>query len=147
MNDAAPPVDPRPISAIANDVLHNTETLIRQELQLGLADAEGRLTVLRAELGDQVERLKLELSAKVIGGAVAFAGALTLTAAAVWLLAQAFDHQKWLAALIVGVVVSAIGVALLLRKVSAPEEATALVRKHAFEATQHDVKSIEKAIK
>jgi hypothetical protein len=147
MNTSAEPHDPRPIGAIANDVLHKTETLIRQELQLGLADAESRLVVMRAELGNELRQLKLELSAKVIGGAVVFAGALTLTAAAVWLLAQAFEHQKWLAALIVGVVLGASGVALWLRKVSAPEQATALIREHTFEATQHDVKSMEKAIK
>jgi Putative Actinobacterial Holin-X, holin superfamily III len=141
-------LDDRPLATIASDVLQKAEMLIRQELQLGLADAEGRLTVFRADLGRQLAELKLEMTAKVIGGAIAFAGALTLTAAVVLLLAKAFERQPWLAALIVGLVVTGIGVALLMRKVSMPQPAaTELVPRRSFESIQHDVKSIEKAIK
>lgn len=141
-------LDDRPLAAIASDALQKTEMLIRQELQLGLADAEGRLTVLRADLGRQLAQLKLELTAKVIGGAIAFAGALTLTAALVLLLAEAFERHPWLAALIVGLVITGVGVVLLMRDVSTPQPAAAdLVPRRSFESIQHDVKSIEKAIK
>lgn len=148
-DSGAAPRDDRPIVAIVDDVLHKTETLMRQELQLGIADAEGRLSVLRADLGAQLEQAKVDLTAKVIGGAIAFIGALTLTAAVVLLLTEAevFDRHPWLAALIVGAVISVVGVVLLMRNVRAPHAPPEIVPKRAFESIQPDVKSIEKAIK
>jgi len=92
----------RPVGEIVGELWENTEKLVRQELELGLA-----------ELDRKVTRLKADAAMAAVGGSVLYAGVLTLVAAVVLLLSKAVD--PWLAALIVGVVVSGIGFALIQR--------------------------------
>jgi hypothetical protein len=103
----------RPIGVIINDLWEKAEVLVRQEMRLGLTEAEERVGKLRRELGEQAIELKAELTAKLVGGAVLFAALLVLLAALTLLLAEAV--APWLAALIVSAVVGVGGVLLLQR--------------------------------
>ena len=92
----------RPAGEIIGELWENTEKLVRQELELALAELERR-----------VDRLKTDVTMAAVGGSVLYAGVLTLVAAVVLLLSKAVD--PWLAAMIVGVVVSGIGFMLVQR--------------------------------
>jgi hypothetical protein len=108
----------RPITAIVNDLWQNAETLIRQELQLGLAEAQERVEALKSELTGQLTRLRSEVTVQLLAALVLFAGLLSIVAALILLLAHAVS--PWLAALLVGVIISSAGVALLYRSTSLP---------------------------
>lgn len=94
--------DTRPLGVIVSELWENTEKLARQELELGLAKVDHRVT-----------EVKRDLIAMTIGGAILYAGILAVMAAIVLLLAKAID--PWLSALIVGVVVSGAGYMLVQR--------------------------------
>jgi hypothetical protein len=94
--------DTRPLGTIIAELWENTERLARQEIALGLAQVDQR-----------VDHIKGDLARVTLGGAVLYAGVLSLVAAMVLLLAKAID--PWLSALIVGVVVGGTGYALLQR--------------------------------
>lgn len=87
----------RQVGAIVADVWENAEKLLRAEVELGLA-----------ELDRRVDKLKVGLTAATIGGAVLYAGVLVLLASVVLGLSKVM--QPWLAALIVGVLVTGAGV-------------------------------------
>lgn len=141
------PVDERPIGEIVSNLWMNTETLIRQELQLGLADAEERVHVFKKQIDADVDVLKRELTIKAVAGAVAFAGVLTLTAALVLGLANVMP--AWLSALIVGVVITGGAAALLARSVRTPElpNPAELLPKRAAHSVKEDVKTVQEAMK
>jgi hypothetical protein len=109
--------DHRSLAVIVNDLWEKTELLVRQEMTLGLTEAEERVDILKADLSQRIGELKGELAAKLLAGAVIFSGALAFVAAIILLLAGAMP--AWLSALIVGVVVMASGVLLLKRDVPA----------------------------
>jgi hypothetical protein len=113
----------RPIATIVNDLWLNAETLIRQELQLGLAEAQERVDALKSELTGQLARLRVEVTGQLLAALVLFAGLLSIVAALVLLLAHAVS--PWLAALLVGVIISSAGVALLYRSAPQPSSTTA----------------------
>jgi len=111
-------VDQRTLAEIVTDLWEKTETLLRQEMRLGIAEADEKLRVLKSEAEGQLNELKVELIAKALAGGVLFAGVLSLCAALILLLSEAM--MPWLAALIVGVVLSAGAFALLQRKLPKP---------------------------
>lgn len=92
----------RPVGEIIGELWENTEKLVRQEMELGLAELDRKAT-----------RLKADVTMAAVGGSVLYAGVLTLVAAVVLLLSKAVD--PWLAALIVGVVISGVGFMLVQR--------------------------------
>lgn len=104
----------REVGAIVADVWENAEKLVRQELELGLAEIDRR-----------VQKLKLATASAAIGGAVLYGGVLVLLAAMVLGLSNVM--APWLAALIVGVVVTGIGAAM-----------SGLGKKKATEAVESD---------
>jgi putative superfamily III holin-X len=91
----------RPLAALLSDLANETGTLVRQEIAL-----------FKAETSEKLGRLGVGAGAVAAGGLVAFSGWLALIAAAILGLANVI--AAWLAALIVGVVVIAIGLGLLL---------------------------------
>jgi hypothetical protein len=139
--------DERPLSAIVLDLWEKTESLVRQEMRLGLAEAEEKVDVLKTELEAKLAALKVELAAKAVGGAVLFAGLLTLVAAVVLLLAQAV--APWVAALIVGVASSAGGFVLVRRTMRLPgaPEPNQFVPKRSIESLKRDAQTIREATK
>jgi len=135
----------RSIGTIVTDLWEKTEVLVRQEMRLGIAEAEEKVDALKIDLQGKVEQLKIELTAKAIGGLVAFAGLLTIVAAIVLLLAMAME--PWLAALLVGVVF-AVGGGLLLKremKLPAAPSRAALTPERTIESTKRDLHAIEEA--
>jgi hypothetical protein len=86
----------RPVGEIVTDLWHNTEKLVRQEIELGLA-----------EIDDRVDYLKRELMLKVTGGVLLLGGYLAMLAAVILLLSKAID--PWLSALIVGAALLGLG--------------------------------------
>lgn len=94
------PRSDRSIAALLSDLANETGTLVSQEIAL-----------FKAEIGEKLGRLGMGTGAIAAGGLIAFSGWLALIAAAILGLAKVV--APWLAALIVGVVVLAIGAGLL----------------------------------
>jgi hypothetical protein len=97
---AARPKSGRSVAALLSDLASETAMLVRQEIAL-----------FKAELREKLARLGQGVGALAAGGLVAFSGWLALLAAAVLSLSNLVE--PWLAALIVGVVVLALGAGLL----------------------------------
>lgn len=119
----------RELGAIVTDMWQNAEKLLRQELELGLAEIDIR-----------VEKLKHSLLMATLGGAVLYAGIFVLLAAAVLGLSKVME--PWLAALIVGVVVTGGGLAMTLRGEAKTVEAV-----KPDEHSHRTVRAMKEAIK
>jgi hypothetical protein len=131
------PSDARPMSDIVAELWENTEVLVRKELELSVSELERK-----------ADQLKREVTIAAIGGAIAYAGAIVLIASATLLLAKEMD--PWIAALLVGAIVSVSGYALLLRgKHQLQHENAQLPRTkrslqltaHSFKEALHDARS------
>ena len=95
--------DERSLGDLFSDLSRETTTLVRQEVQLA-----------KAELTQSATEVARGIGMLVAGGAVAYAGLLFLLLAIVFGLIQA-GWDAWLSALVVGLVVVAIGAILVLR--------------------------------
>ncbi len=95
--------DERSLGDLFSDLARETSTLVRQEVQL----AKAELTQSATEAGRGAAML-------AAGGLVAYAGLLFVLLAIVYGLIET-GMDPWLSALIVGLVVTAIGAVLLLR--------------------------------
>ncbi|HEY7908054.1 MAG TPA: phage holin family protein [Thermomicrobiales bacterium] len=95
--------DDRSIGELFGDLMQQTGTLVRQEMKLATT-----------ELSDKASRVGKDIGSLAVGGAVAYAGFLAILAAIIIGLGQ-LGLTWWLSALIVGVVVAAIG-GLLVQK-------------------------------
>jgi Putative Actinobacterial Holin-X, holin superfamily III len=91
----------RPVAALLSDLAGETSTLVRQEIAL-----------FKAELSEKLTRLGVGAAAVAAGGLIAFSGWLALLAAAILGLSHVL--APWLSALIIAVLVLAIGVGLAL---------------------------------
>jgi predicted phage tail protein len=94
--------DQESITDLLRRLMDELATLFRQELALA-----------SSEMSSAMSKLSRGLISVATGGAVLYAGFLTLLAAAV--LALALVVEPWLAALIVGGVVTLIGVVMVLK--------------------------------
>jgi xanthine/uracil permease len=95
--------DERSLGDLFSDLSRETTTLVRQEVQLA-----------KAELTQSATEAARGIGMLVAGGAVAYAGLLFVLLAIVFGLIEA-GWDAWLSALVVGVVVVAIGAILVLR--------------------------------
>ena len=95
--------DERSLGDLFSDLSRETTTLVRQEVQLA-----------KAELTQSATDAARGIGMLVAGGAVAYAGLLFVLLAIVFGLIEA-GWDAWLSALVVGVVVVAIGAILVLR--------------------------------
>lgn len=116
-----PPSSERSVAALLSDLMNETGILVRQEVAL-----------LKAELGEKLARSVQGAGALAAGGLIAFSGWLALLAAAVLGLSNVV--APWLAALIVGLVVLALGAGLLLFGKSRLD----LVPRRSFESLRED---------
>ena len=91
----------RPVAALLTDLAGETSTLVRQEIAL-----------FKAELSEKLTRMGVGAGALAAAGVIAFSGWLALLAAAILGLSHAV--APWLSALIIGVVVIALGAGLAL---------------------------------
>jgi hypothetical protein len=95
--------DERSLGDLFSDLSRETTTLVRQEVQLA-----------KAELTQSATEAARGIGMLVAGGAVAYAGLLFLLLAIVFGLIEA-GWDAWLSALVVSLVVVAIGAVLVLR--------------------------------
>ena len=91
----------RPVAALISDLAGETSTLVRQEIAL-----------FKAELNEKLTRIGVGAGALAAGGVIAFSGWLALVAAAI--IGLSYVLAPWLSALIVGLVVIALGAGLAL---------------------------------
>ena len=96
----APPRSDRPVASLLSDLASQIGALVRQEVAL-----------FKAELNEKLGVIGRGVGAIAVGALIALSGWFALVAAAV--LGLAIVLAPWLAALIVGVVLIAIGGALL----------------------------------
>jgi len=98
----------RSIGQLLKELRDETTTLLRQEVDLA-----------KTEMGEKASRVGSNLGSLALGGGVAFLGALALLAAVVYGLTSLLDQFMsvgvaiWLAPLIVGIVLAAVGYSLL----------------------------------
>ena len=97
MPEAPPTAAGQSLGELFAALLKDTTTLVRQEL-----------TLAKAELGEKAAKVGRNVGLLAAGGAVAYAGMLAILAAIISLLAHA-GMAWWAAALLVGVVVAAVG--------------------------------------
>jgi hypothetical protein len=95
--------DERSLGQLFGDLTRQLSTLVRQEIDLA-----------RTEVTTKAGAASRDAAMIGIGGALAYAGLLALLAAVILILVQA-GLDPWLSALIVGVVVAAIGGFLIMR--------------------------------
>lgn len=97
MNEAPPARDERSLGELLAELSREISTLVRQEAALA-----------RTELAQKASRLGRDVGMLAVGGAVAYAGLLAIVAAVIILITQA-GLPWWASALLVGVVVAALG--------------------------------------
>ncbi len=117
----------RSLASLLKELRDEGTTLIREEL-----------TLAKTEISDKVSRVGRNVAYLATGGLVAFAGLIVLLLAAVaglrvGLIALDLDPStaNWLAPLIVGVVVIAIGYAMLQKAISTLKEEPAMPERTA----------------
>lgn len=98
--------DERSLGELFGDLSRETTTLVRQEIALA-----------KTEMTEKATRAGKEIGFLAAGGAIAYAGFLALVAAVILLLAQVVPW--WLSALIVGLVVAAVGYFLVQKGLTA----------------------------
>jgi hypothetical protein len=91
----------RPVAELLSDLAGETSTLVRQEIAL-----------FKAELNEKLGQIGLGAGALAAGGVIAFSGWLALVAAAILGLSHVL--APWLSALIIGILVVALGAGLAL---------------------------------
>jgi uncharacterized membrane protein YqjE len=126
------PRNEQPVGDLLQQLSAQTATLVRQELKL-------------AQLELQQKGKRAGLGAGMFGGAglVALYGVGALVAAIILLLATALD--AWLAALIVAVVLLAVGGVLALTGKKQVEKATPPLPEQAMDSVQRDVEVVKES--
>jgi uncharacterized membrane protein YqjE len=125
-----PTKDERSVGELVQQLSQQTSTLVRQEMRLA-----------QAELQEKGKRAGL--GAGMFGGAglVALYGVGALIAAAIMVLGTALE--PWLAAVIVGVVLLAVGGILALVGKSQVKKATPAKPEQAMESVQRDIDEVK----
>ena len=125
VKDTPQAVEDRSLGELFGDLSRETTTLIRQEVALA-----------KAEVSEKIPKIGRDVGFIAVGGLLAYAGLLALVAAAVIGLAHAITW--WLSALIVGVVVIAIGGGLAMSGLNALKKQD-LAPKQTMQTLKEDV--------
>jgi uncharacterized membrane protein YqjE len=94
--------DERSIGELIAELSRETTTLVRQELQLA-----------KVEMSQKASRTGKNVGFLVVGGVVAYTGLLAIMAAVIIVLGNVL--ALWLSALVVGVVIAAVGLVLVIK--------------------------------
>lgn len=97
-----PAHEERPLRELVAQLSHDGSLLMQQEVALA-----------KKEVQQKLGRVKKDVTAMAVGGAVLYAGVLTLLAAVVLLLSGFMP--AWLSAFIVGAIVTGVGAAMSLK--------------------------------
>jgi uncharacterized membrane protein YqjE len=92
----------RSIGELFAELSQKTTTLVRQEIELA-----------KVEMSQKASRVGKNVGFLLIGGVVAYTGLLALVAAGIMLLGEVIAY--WLSAAIIGVVIAAVGAALVVK--------------------------------
>ena len=123
----------RPLGELVSDMTHDLGLLVRDEIELA-----------KAEMRDSVKRIMSGAIAAAAGAAVAYAGLLTLIAA--WALGLVrLGAPAWSAVLILGVVVTVVGGALIWYAVGSFKKANPVPRR-AAENLKHSLQRIKEEL-
>lgn len=122
--------DDRSLGELFGDLVGQMSTLVRKEIELA-----------RTEMTDRASAAGRDAAMVGLGGAMAYAGLLVLLAAIVLGLIEA-GLDPWIAALLVGVVVAAIGGALIAKGRSGLAN-TDLTPKRTIESLQEDAELVK----
>ena len=118
------PSDERSLGELFADLSRETTTLVRQEVELA-----------KTEMTQKASRVLKNVGFLAIGGAVAYAGFLAIIAAVIILLAAILPW--WLSALLVGIVIAAIGGFLIWKGLDALKKED-LVPRQTIESLKED---------
>jgi len=116
--------DDRSLGELFADLSRETTTLVRQEVDLA-----------KTEMTQKASRVLKNIGFLAIGGAVAYAGFLAIIAAVIILLAAILPW--WLSALLVGIVIAAIGGFLIWKGLDALKKED-LVPRETLETLKED---------
>ena len=124
-----PLLENRSLAALVSDLWRETATLVHEEAELA-----------KAELNDKLSQLTAGVGEIATGGATLFAGFIVLLFAAVAALGRVLPtpHADWLAPLIVGASVMAVGFIALARG-RANMKASNLAPERTMESLRRDV--------
>lgn len=111
--------DDRSLAELLSELMRETTTLVKQEV-----------TLAKSEMMEKAADTGKKAGAIAIGGAIAYAGLLTIIAAVVLILVH-LGLPAWGSALLVGIVVAAVGGFLLSKNVAALKEQDLTPRKTA----------------
>lgn len=103
-SDQNTPLQGSSVGSLLSTVMQEITSLVRNEAELA-----------KAEVSEKTHQAMITLAAIAVAGAVLLGGFLTLLAALVFMLNEVLppDMTPWLSAIIVGVVVSVIGIVML----------------------------------
>jgi hypothetical protein len=126
------PAQERPLGELVSQLVRDGSELVRQEVALG-----------KREMAENLNGFKRQLAAMAAGGVMAVLGGLALTAALILLLAQFMP--SWVAALIVGVLLSA-GAGIALARGKAKLAQLELMPEKTEQSVRRDIDAIKGAI-
>lgn len=119
--------DGRSLGDLFGDLTRETSDLVRQEVALA-----------KSEMTEKATHVGKDVGFVAAGGAVAYAGFLTLIAAVIVLLADVFDLPVWAPALGMGIIVAAIGYFLVRKGLDALKQED-LAPRQTLRSVQEDV--------
>ncbi len=124
-----PPNEPqaaeRSVGELLGDLMHETTTLVSQEI-----------TLAKNEMTQKAVEAARNAAALAVGGLVAYTGLLAIVAAVILLLVH-YGVTAWVSALLVGIVIAAVGGALVLKGLTALKH-TDLAPRQAIETLKED---------
>lgn len=121
----------RSIGELFGQLTQDMTLLVRQEIQLA-----------RTEMSEKLSRLAANLISVIVGGFVAYVGALALVAALVLALHELAGISRWISALIVGAVFAIAGYVMLQRGLKELKRVD-LAPRRTVENIKDDVQSIK----
>ena len=130
----SPQRDERSLGELFSELTRELTTLVRQEAALA-----------RTELSQKAKDVGKNVGFLAAGGAVAYAGFLTLIAALIIILAE-LGLAWWLSALLVGIVVSGVGYFLVQKGLTALKEVD-LAPKQTVESLKEDRETIKEQVR
>jgi Na+/phosphate symporter len=116
--------DERSLGQLLKELTREIGALLRQEVELA-----------KAEISEKASQVGANLGALAVGGVVALLGALSLLAAAIYGLTALLDRfmslriAVWLAPLIIGLILAAVGYALVKKAVASLKRASLAPRR------------------
>lgn len=134
------PKNDRSIGQLLKELTHETSQLLRQEV-----------TLAKTEMSEKASRVGTNLGGVAVGGAVAFLGAIALLMAVIYGLGAILnnflspDTASWLAPLIVGAILAAVGYSMI-KKALATLKAESITPERTTQSLQENKEWLKEKI-